>query len=184
MRGIWRFVGLLVAIWAIAGAVIFWTRASRPTPQSLARYIDTHVLENRSPAEREKILTETARQLNRLTFEQRQEFRSTRTDRRFFEQMTPEERARFLDLTLPEGFRQLMTALNTMEPEQRKKIVQRALDDMERESPGLNDRIDQEAAQKILSQGMETFYKEASSEVKLDFAPVIESLQRTTQGLR
>lgn len=184
MRGKWRILGLLALVWAVAGGVIFWTRASRPTPASLAAYIEKHSLENLPAAQREKVIATVADQLNRLNFEQRQELRKTKIDRRLFEQMTEDERKRFLDLTLPEGFRQLMLALNQMKPEQRKKMVQRALDDLEKDTPEINERIDRAAVQKMISQGMDSFYQEASAEVKLDFAPVIEELQRATQGMR
>lgn len=184
MRGLWRIFGLLVLVWVIAGGIILWTRTVRPTPASLAAYIENHPLQNLSPTEREKVIATTADHLNRLTFDQRQELRKTRVDRQFFEQMTEEERQRFLDLTLPEGFRQLMLALNKMKPEQRKKMVNRALEDLEKEQPEINDRINRDAVQKMISQGMDSFYQEANSEVKLDFAPVIEELQRATQGLR
>lgn len=184
MRGTWRIIILLVLVWAIAGGVIFWMRASRPTPASLAAYINGHSLEGLAAADRAKTIDRVADQLNRLNFDQRQELRKSKVDRRFFEQMTEEERKRFLDLTLPEGFRQLMLALNKMNPEQRKKIVQRALDDIAKDTPEINDRIDKQAVQKMISQGMDSFYQEASADVKLDFAPVIEELQRATQGLR
>jgi hypothetical protein len=184
MRGKWRIVGLLVLVWAIAGGLIFWSRASRPTPAALATYINGHSLEGLPEAERTKVIAHVTDQLNRLDFDQRQELRKAKIDRQFFEQMTEEERKRFLELTLPEGFRQLMLALNKMNPEQRKKIVQRALDDIEKDTPEMHDRINREAAQKMISQGMDSFYQEASADVKLDFAPVIEELQRATQGLR
>jgi hypothetical protein len=184
MRGFWRIVGLLVLVWALAGGIIWWTRATRTTPQSVSAYISRHPLENQAPDQRAKIIGEVAEQLNRLDFDQRQQLRKTKIDRGFFEQMTEQERAKFLDLTLPEGFRQLMLALNKMDPEKRKKIVQRALDDIGKDRPEVNDRIDKAAVQKMISQGMDTFYKEASTDVKLDFAPVFEELQRATQGLR
>lgn len=180
----WRILLLLALVWAVAGGVIFWMRAARPTPASLSAYIDRHPLETLSSSERARVIDRVADQLNRLNFDQRQELRKARSDRRFFEQMTEEERARFLDRTLPEGFRQLMLALNRMNPEQRKKIVQRALDDLEKESPELRERIDRDAARRMIAQGMDSFYQEASADVKLDFAPVIEELQRATQGLR
>lgn len=175
---------MLALVWALAGGIVWWTRAARPTPQSISAYITKHSLENQSPEQRAKTIGEVAEQLNRLDFDQRQELRKTKIDRKFFEQMTEQERARFLELTLPEGFRQLMIALNKMDPEKRKKIVQRALDDLEKDRPEADDRIDKEAVQKMISQGMDSFYKEASADVKLDFAPVIEELQRATQGLR
>lgn len=184
MRGPWKIIALLILVWAVAGGVILWSRLSRPTPASVTAYLNSHSLEGRSAQDRAAVIARAADQINRLNFEQRQELRKSKIDRRFFEQMTEEERKNFLDLTLPEGFRQLMLALNKMNPEQRKKIVQRALDDIEKDTPEVHDRINREAAQKMISQGMDTFYQEASAEVKLDFAPVIEELQRATQGLR
>ncbi len=184
MRISWRLVALLAAIWLVAGAVIVVMRTARPTPESVSAYIEAHPLEGRSPGERSKVIERVAAGLNRLDFDQRQELRRIHSDRKFFEQMTTEERQRFLDLTLPEGFHQLMNALNKMEPARRKKLVQRVLADMERDAAAGDDRMDREAAQKIISQGMESFYSDASAEVKLEFAPVIERLQLTIRGMR
>lgn len=177
-------MGILVAVWLLAGGVILYTRMARPTPEALSAYIDQHPIENLAPAQREQVIQKVADQLNRLNFDQRQELRKLRADRKLFEQMTPEERARFMDLTMPEGFRQLMLALNKMDPEKRKKMVQRALDDIDKDTPEIGERINREAAQKMISQGMSSFYEEASADVKLEFAPVIERLQRATQNLR
>lgn len=171
-------------VWLVAGGVILYTRSARPTPEKLSAYIDRHPLENLSPKQREETIQTVADQLNRLSFEQRQELRKLRSDRRLFEQMTPDERNRFMDLTMPEGFRQLMIALNKMDPERRKKMVQRALDDIEKDTPEINERIDRTEVQKMISQGMSSFYEEANADVKLEFAPVIERLQRATQNMR
>ncbi len=184
MRLSWRAIGIFVAVWLVAAVVIFWARAARPTPASVSAYIEKNPLANLAPAGREKVIGRVAAQLNKLNFDQRQELRKTKIDRRLFEEMTAEERKRFLDLTLPEGFRQLMLALNKMEPDKRKKIVQRALDDIEKDQPENMERIDRVEVQKLISQGMDSFYSEASAEVKLDFAPVIEQLQRATQTMR
>ncbi len=181
MRGTWRIVGLVALVWVVAGGVILWTRAQRPTPERLVAYIDSHSLESRSPADRQEVIRHVADQLNRLTFEQRQKLREIRKDRKMFDEMTPEEQDLFLDLTLPEGFRQMMVALNKMKPEQRKKIVERALENLSRDRPEGVEPVDQKDVQKVISQGMDSFYKDASAEVKLEFAPVIEELQRATQ---
>jgi len=180
----WKFALLLAAIWLVAGLVIFAARAARPTPASLAAYIDAHPLDGRPPGERAKVIDRVADQLNKLNFDQRQELRRTKADRRLFSGMTPEEQRHFLDLTLPEGFRQLMIALNKMDPQRRQKIVQRALDDLDRETPAPEDRVDRALVQKMIAQGVDSFYSEANAEVKLEFAPVIEKLQRASQNAR
>ncbi len=179
-----KALGILLVVWGIAAGVILYSRAVRPTAQSLVEYMENNPLEGLSETKRASVIAKVADQLNRLSFEERQELRKVRTDRKFFEQMTSEERRAFLEQTLPEGFRQLMLALNKMSPEERKKIVNRAMDDIERDSPEIAKRIENTDAQKVISEGLGSFYEEASADVKMDFAPVIERLQRATQGLR
>lgn len=184
MRSIQRFLIPIVAIWVVAGGLVLWSRSVKPTPEAVTAYINHHPLEGLPENKREDTIAHVADQLNKLNFDQRQQLRKTNIDRRFFEQMTKEERDRFLDLTLPEGFRQLMLALNKMKPEQRKKIVQRALDDLEKDNPEMNRRLDDAQAKKMMSQGLSSFYENASADVKMDFAPVLEQLQHATQGFR
>jgi len=175
---------VLLVVWGIAAAVILSSRASRPTAKSLVAFVEANPLEGLPADRRAEVIAKAADQLNRLNFEERQELRKTRRERAFFDQMTEPERREFLELTLPEGFRQLMLALNKMSPEERKKIVNRALDDIERESPGIAERIESADAQRVISEGLGSFYEEASADVKMDFAPVIERLQRATRGMR
>jgi uncharacterized membrane protein len=175
---------VLALVWAIAGGVILWSRAVRPTAQSLSTYIEQNPIQSLTPEKRAAVIAKVGEQLNRLDFEERQKLRELRKDRTLFEQMTEAERRAFLEATLPEGFRQLMLALNKMDPAERKKIVNRALDDIEKDSPEIAERIDSADAQKVISEGLGAFYEEASADVKMDFAPVIERLQRATQGLK
>lgn len=175
---------MLVGIWIVAAIVIFAARSASPTPEKLKAYIEAHPLAGLTGQQRAAVIEKTADQLNRLTFEQRRELRESGAVRGFFEGLTPAERSRFLDLTLPEGFRQMMSALNKMDPEKRQKLVQRVLDDMQKNTPQSADRINQEDVKKIIAQGVSSFYEEANADVKLDFAPVLEQLQRNIQNLR
>ena len=178
---------LLAAVWLIAGAAIWWARSSAPTPQSLVHYLETHPVEGQPEKERARRLEKIADQLNRLDYEQRREVRMGRRLDRFFKSLTPAEQSRFLDRTLPAGFRQMMDALNKMEPEKRKRFVERSLAEMKKEE---GERFPAEAreeldgnAEKIISQGLKSFYSEASAETKLDLSPLIEQMQKNLQGL-
>jgi hypothetical protein len=78
-----------------------------------------------------------------------------------------------------------MVAFNKMEPEKRKEFVDRALAEVKKrqgEAPpaGWNEKL----VQKIVNQGLNTFYAEASANAKLDLAPLIEQMQRNLQSLR
>jgi hypothetical protein len=188
MRFPWiKLVGLLLVIWAVVGGVIYFARGAKPTPDSVMRYVEEHAIENTPPDKRGKVLETLARQLNQLPYEERREVRMSRKLDVFFKTLTPEEQTRFLDLTLPTGFRQMMDALNKMTPEKRKKFVSRALEDMKKregdELPEEQRQLDANG-QKIIDQGFRSFYSEASAEVKMDVAPLIEQLQKNLQGAR
>jgi len=180
----WRTAAILAVIWIVAAVAILISRSASPSPQKLQAYVESHSIAGLDDAERKKILETTASQLNRLNFEQRRELRESGSVRSFFENLTAEERRKFLEMTLPEGFRQMMSALNKMAPEKRQRLVQRALDDIRKNTPRAAERINEEDVKKILSQGVSSFYEEANADVKLDFAPVLEELQKNLQSHR
>ena len=188
MRLPWiKLIGLLLAIWAVVGGVIYFARGAKPTPESVMRYLDVHPIASVPAGEREKTMAKIATQLNQLAYEERREVRMSKKLDGFFRALTPEEQTRFLDLTLPTGFKQMMEALNKMTPQKRKQFVTKALEDMKKhegEEPP-EDRKEMDAnGQKIIDQGFRTFYSDASAEVKMDVAPLIEQLQKNLQGLR
>jgi hypothetical protein len=187
MRPLWiKTAAVLAAVWLIAGGAIFWARSNKVTPESLTQHIETLQLEGKSTDTREEAIDEVADQLNRLTYEERREVRVGRRLDRFFKTLTPAEQERFLDRTLPTGFKQMMEALNKMERPKRQQFVTRTLKEMrerEGEAPE-RDPQDEAAARKIIDQGFKSFYSEASAETKLDVAPLIEEMQKNLQGFR
>ena len=175
----------LVVVWLVAGGVIWLARRAKPTPESVERYLSANPPAGKSSTEREKIMTRLAQQLNQLTYEERRQIRVRRQLDAFFRALNPDEQARFLDLTLPVGFRQMMEAFNKMEPKKRKDFVNRALRQMQtEEGEEPPPRLDDQNVEKIVTQGLKSFYTDASAEVKMDFAPLIEQMQRNLQGGR
>jgi len=183
---IWRNVLVaLVLVWAVAGGIIYGTRQARPTAQSITVYLGQHPLAMETGAKRAKIITRAGDMLNGLNLEDRQALQGDGVTRDFFMSLTTAEQAAFLDATLPAGFKQIMEAFNKMEPEKRKEFVNRALAEAKKrqgEAPpaGLNEQL----VQKMVNQGLNTFYAEASANAKLDLAPLIEQMQRNLQSLR
>ena len=188
MRLPWiKLVGLLIVIWVVVGGVILWARAAKPTPESVTNYLAQHPVQDQTPKQRGEVLDNVAKQLNQLSYEERREVRMSRKLDGFFRGLNPEEQNRFLDLTLPTGFKQMMDALNKMTPEKRKAFVNKALEDMKKhegeELP--EDRKQMDATgQKIIDEGFRSFYSDASADVKMDVAPLIEQLQRNLQSIR
>lgn len=184
MKTHWKIIAAIAGVWIVVGLTVKWSRSAKPTVESVTTLIAKSPIASLAPAAREKLIARVAVQINALDFDQREKLRKERIDRSFYKQLTEEERRRFLDLTLPEGFRQLMLSLNKMTPEKRQKIVDRALSDIRDGDPAMGDPVDRADAEKFVAQGMEAFYSEASAEVKLDFAPVIERLQQASKGFR
>ena len=190
MRAIWyQAVAVLTAIWLVAGGVILWARNARSTPEAIVAYVEKNSVEGKSVEERADVMKKVADRLNRLNYEERQEMRMGRKLDAFFRNLTPDEQGRFLDMTLPAGFQQMMDAFNKMEPRKRKEFVRRALNEMrENEDIEVPDEarpsVDDPQVQKIINHGMKSFYSEATAETKMDLAPLIEQMQRNLQRLR
>lgn len=182
MRSLWiKVLALLATVWAVAGGIIYWANSAKPTPERLARYLEGNALSSKSGSDRERIIAEVAEQLNGLEFEQRRQVRTGKQLDQFFRSLTPDEQSRFLDLTLPTGFKQMMDSFNKMDPERRKRFVEKSLRDMQEGDGGEGRRFDDPHVQKMVQQGMRSFYSDASADVKLDFAPLIEQMQKNIQ---
>jgi len=182
----WRNVLLaLVLVWAVAGSIIYGVRQARPTAQSITVYLGQHPLALETGARRAKIINRVGDMLNGLSLEDRQTLGGDGVTRDFFMSLTPPEQAAFLDATLPAGFKQIMEAFNKMEPEKRKEFVNRALAEVKkRQGEAPPDGWNEKLVQKMVNQGLNTFYAEASANAKFDLAPLIEQMQRNLQSLR
>ncbi len=178
-----RVVAALLAIWALAGAGIWLLKKSTPTAESVSALIETTAVAGKSPDDRAAAIAQVAERLNRLDYEERQKLRQSRKPEKFFASLTEKEQLDFLDRTLPAGFQQMMEAFNRMAPARRRKLVERALTGMEqdedRRPPEFNDKM----AQKMVDQGLRSFYNDASAETKLDLAPLIEQMQARMRHL-
>lgn len=177
----WLKIGLvLCAIWAVATGVIYWARSAKPTPESVAAYIKAHPMD--SASDRNKELMRVADMMNHLSMDERRDLRKQGVSEDFFKSLTPDEQSAFLDATLPVGFKQMMDAFNKMDPAKRKEFVQNTLARMrEHEGDQPPRGMDDKNVQKIVDQGLHSFYSDASADTKLDLAPLIEQMQKNLQ---
>ena len=155
------------------------------TRDGVGRYLDSHPIT--SASDRSKLVEKVASQVNQLSYDQRRQAGMGKKLNAFFRTLSPDEQARYLDLTLPAGFKQMMDALNNMTKEKRKEFVDKTLAEMKKhegeDAPEDGRKLDSNG-QKIIDQGFRSFYSDASAETKMDVAPLIEQLQRNLQGLR
>jgi hypothetical protein len=181
---------LIVTVWVLVGGIRWWANSKKTTPESLMTYVDKHPMNDLAKEDREKVLEKTAKQINALDYEQRREMRLRGKLDSYFKTLNPDEQSRFLDLTVPEGFKQMMDALNKMDRDKRQRFVERALKDLRENQPENITEEDRQKfeqdknAQKIIDQGLKSFYSDASAETKMDLAPLIEEMQRNIQRVR
>jgi len=169
---------LIVAVWLIAALVIHFARASQPTAASVTAYVDSLNLDSLQGDARAKAIARMESMVNRITFDDRQQLNRGGVTRDFFNKLTADEQDAYLDATLPTGFQQLMDSFNKMDPVKRKQIVTNALAHMkENQGQGPPQGADTKIAQKVIDEGLKSYYKDADADVKLDLAPLVEQMQ-------
>ena len=183
MRPNWiKVVVLLAVLWVAVAAISAVVRRSRPTPESIAAFVGESTLDGKAPAERAKLIEAVASKVNRLEYEQRRELDKQRKLDKFWTSLSAGEKSRYLDLVLPSGFKQMMENFNKMEPGKRKRMVQKAVDDLRtREADRPERALDDPQIRKIVDQGLKSFYSDATIDAKMDALPFLEALEQTVK---
>jgi hypothetical protein len=186
--------GLAVAvIWALAMAGYFMARSAKVTAEKVRAYVATVDLGQLSAADRAEALRKLADMLNRLSLEERRELRMGRTTGDWFGQMTEEEKAAFIEATLPTGFKQMIAAFEELPEEQRKRTVDQAMRRLREQQPrGGSGRgnatnappLTPELEAKVRTIGLKSFYSESSAQTKAELAPLLEEMQKAMESGR
>jgi len=186
MRPNWiKVIAVLAGLWLVVWGTTVLVRRSRPTPDRIVAYAGANTLQGKSDAERAKIIEEVASQVNRLEYEQRRELNQQRKLEPFWNSLAERERSRYLELVLPTGFKQMMENFNKMDPRKRKRVVQKAVEDLQlQDDDGPPRGMDDRQMRKIVDQGLKSFYSDATIEAKMDALPFIEALEQTVKWAR
>ena len=198
----WRPVllsGLVVlGLWALALTGYSIAKNHRVTVETIRAYVQSVDLNRLSAADRAKAIRKLADMLNALSIEERQKARLERLSWSWFSQMTEDEKAGFIEATMPTGFKQMLASFEQLPEEKRRKTVDDALRrlrdsqariraaDSEDGQPGTNGPpvISDELQAKIRTIGLKTFYSQSSAQTKAELAPVLEELQRVMESGR
>lgn len=184
----------VAGIWALALAGYFIAKNAKVTAEKVRAYVAAVDLSKLSAAERAEALRKLAEMLNRLSLEERREMRMGQTIGDWFAQMTEEEKAAFIEATMPTGFKQMIAAFEDLPEEQRKRTVDRAMkrlrEDQQQqgafgESNGTNaPPLSPELEAKVRTIGLKSFYGESSAQTKAELAPLLEEIQRNMESGR
>jgi hypothetical protein len=185
----------VLAIWAVAAIGFRIARNATMTAEKVRAYAASVDLRKLSGAERAKALKELADKLNALSTEERRMARFERIATDWFDAMTEDEKAAFLEATMPTGFKQMLASFEQMPEERRKRAVDDALRRLKEERDKIADGslppgatngpvLSPELQAKVRTIGLNTFYSQSSAQTKAELAPVLEELQRVMESGR
>ena len=183
----------LVGIWVLAVAGYLIAKNAKVTAEKVQAYVAAVDLSKLSAAERAEALRKLADMLNRLSLEERREMRMGRMIGDWFAQMTEEEKAAFIEATMPTGFKQMIAAFEELPEDRRKRTVDQAMKRLREqqqqgafgESNGTNaPPLSPELEAKVRTIGLKSFYGESSAQTKAELAPLLEEMQRSMESGR
>lgn len=176
----------MVVLWVGVVFSMSFLETLKPTPEKLRQELEHTDLKSLSGQQRKDKLKEVAKDLNRLPLKDRREVRKE-TMGEFFKQMTPEEQNQFIEDTLPQQFQQIVESINKMSSEDRRKMVQDALNRMKEfppdpsYQPPPNPAITEDQFEQIAQVGLKTYLESSTPETKADLAPLMDEIQGRMQ---
>jgi hypothetical protein len=186
-RPIWIAVVALVLVWLLSWGGYVIARKTKITPDMVRAYASSLDLSKLSAADRARALRELADKYNALTFDDR---RGLRPDTNLFAQLTEEEKASFVEATMPTEIKQALIAFDHMPEDRRQHVIDNALKNLRAHpddpngGPNGAPQFNPEEEAKIRSLGLKTFYSESSAETKAELAPLLNELQNQIQNGR
>ena len=197
-RPVFFFAVVICAIWLVALAGYRIAKNAKMTAEKVRAYAESVDISKLSGTARAKAIRDLEDKLNALSLEERRKARLERITGAWFGEMTEEEKAGFIDATMPTGFKQMLTSFEQLPEEKRRKSIDDALrrlrearDQMATGQPGGNRGgtnsppvLSDELQAQIRTIGLKTFYSQSSAQTKAELAPVLEELQRVMESGR
>ena len=169
------------------------------TAEKVKAYAESVDISKLSGAARAKAIRSLEDMLNALSLEERRKARLDRLAWSWFNQMTEEEKAAFIEATMPTGFKQMLTAVRAIAGRQAaaRRLTMRCGGCARRASQGRAARaagtragtnappvLSEELQAKVRTIGLKTFYSQSSAQTKAELAPVLEEMQRVMESGR
>lgn len=187
----------ICAIWLVALAGYRIAKNGKMTAEKVKAYAEAVDISKLKGEARARAIRELADRLNALTLEERRRARLDRTAWTWFDRMT-EEKAGFIEATMPTGFKQMLTSFEQLPEEKRRKTIDDALRRLRdsRDQAGIGAGggrrigtnsppvLSEELQAKVRTIGLKSFYSQSSAQTKAELAPVLEELQRVMESGR
>jgi hypothetical protein len=185
----------LALLWSLAGAGYWYAQSTRMTAAKVRAYLQSVDLRSLTGAARARAIQELVRRLNALSWEERREARLAGEWGPWLEAMTEDEQTRFIEGTLPTGFKQVLSAFEELPEAQRRRTIDDAMKrwrEAQQELAGASQPADpgpeetpvisEEVRQAAIRSGLKTYYSESSAQMKAELAPLLEEMQRMMES--
>lgn len=193
-----KAVLVLALVWTGVWAVRAYADSRKNTAERVGREIEKAAFadwsdrstlpESPETQRRDKKLREIANLVNLLDFQEREAHRRNRTDAAFFSKLNPQEKGRYIELTVMESIKRFIASLDGMPPKQRKQFIEQGLKEFAQgsseEELARTKALGADMLTKISIEGMRAYLGKSSADAKLNLAPLIEVVNETMQGLR
>jgi hypothetical protein len=188
----------LVAVWLCAWAGYAISKQSRMTADKIRVFVDRVDLNKLSASDRAQALRDLADKINRLSPEERRNARLDGIWAKWFAEMTEQEKATFLEATMPSGFKNMLASFEQQPEEKRHRAVTNAIErlkearemsqtDYEKKTKPRNTNapvISEDLQKKIAVIGLKTVYSDSSAQTKAELAPLLEEIQKNMEAGR
>ena len=177
----------IAAAWLCAWGGYKLAESAKPTPERFSQYSHSLDLSKLSAEERKRALQGVVDRFDALTTEDR---RTLQPDMGLFNQMTEEEKAWYVDATLPPEIRMAFNNFERMPAERRQKLLEDTLAQVMRNAANGNGDpagqlpISPELLAQVRTNGLKGFYAQSSPEMKARLAPFLNALQFQMQNRR
>jgi hypothetical protein len=189
-------VAALAGIWLAAWAGHWYFESLKMTADKVHAYAEAVDFAKLTGAARAQALKELEDKLNALSYAERQKFQAGQLMKNWFAQMTDDEKAQFVEATMPTGFKQMIGAFEQLPDEKRRKVIDdamRNLREVNSRTPGSGATpgstngpppISPELEAKIRTIGLKSFYSQSSAQTKAEVAPLLEEMQHQMESGR
>ncbi|MBI3882412.1 MAG: hypothetical protein HY301_20430 [Verrucomicrobia bacterium] len=190
-------IGATVLVWALALTGRLLVKNAEVTREKLAAYMRATDPGKLSDKDRAAALRKLAAMVNAMSFEERRSARLSGEMTLWIQKLTEEEKLQFLEMTMPTGFKRMITAFEELPEQKRKKAIDDSFKRIREAAAEARDPgaaflsqpgqetnapvVSDEVRQKVLNVGLNTFFKESSAQTKAEVMPLLEELQRAMQ---
>jgi len=120
-------------------------------------------------------------EINALPGDERLKYRQDGQWRSLFDRLNEQEKAAFIEGTLPSGFKQILASFEKMPPEKRKQVIDDTLARMKNKADPTSPPLSPALQQDVVRVGLKAYFMDGSAQTKAELAPLLDQMQQMMQ---